>query len=103
VRILKEPKNALTHQYAALMAAEGVELSFTDDAIDSIAEYAQTANQRAENIGARRLHTVMEALLDDLSFSAPELAEKRVEIDAAEVHRTLSPILADEDLAKFIL
>jgi ATP-dependent HslUV protease ATP-binding subunit HslU len=103
VRILKEPKNALTHQYAALMAAEGVELSFTDAAIDSIAGYAAEANQRAENIGARRLYTVMEALLDDLSFSAPELAEKKVVIDAPDVHRTLSPILADEDLAKFIL
>jgi ATP-dependent HslUV protease ATP-binding subunit HslU len=103
VRILTEPKNALTHQYAALMAAEGIELSFTDAAIDSVAEYAATANQRAENIGARRLHTVMEALLDELSFSAPELTEKRVVIDAPDVHRTLSPILADEDLAKFIL
>jgi len=103
VRILKEPKNALTRQYSALMAAEGVELSFTDAAIESIAEYAATANQRAENIGARRLHTVMEALLDELSFSAPELSQKQVLIDADEVHRTLSPILADEDLAKFIL
>ncbi|HKP63721.1 MAG TPA: ATP-dependent protease ATPase subunit HslU [Polyangiales bacterium] len=103
VRILKEPKNALTRQYSALLAAEGVELSFTDSAIESIAEYAASANQRAENIGARRLHTVMEALLDELSFDAPELNQKRVVIDAADVHRTLSPILADEDLAKFIL
>jgi ATP-dependent HslUV protease ATP-binding subunit HslU len=103
VRILKEPKNALTTQYAALMAAEGVELSFTDSAVDSIAEYAAEANQRAENIGARRLYTVMEALLDELSFDAPELKEKKVVIDGSDVHRTLSPILADEDLAKFIL
>jgi ATP-dependent HslUV protease ATP-binding subunit HslU len=103
VRILKEPKNALTHQYAALMAAEGVELSFTDSAVDSIAEYAARANERAENIGARRLHTVMEALLDELSFDAPELKDKKVVIDGPDVHRTLSPILADEDLAKFIL
>jgi ATP-dependent HslUV protease ATP-binding subunit HslU len=103
VRILKEPKNALTRQYSALMAAEGIELSFTDDAVDSIAEYAATANRRAENIGARRLHTVMEALLDELSFDASERTDKRVVIDAPEVHRTLSPILADEDLAKFIL
>jgi ATP-dependent HslUV protease ATP-binding subunit HslU len=103
VRILKEPKNALTRQYAALMAAEGIELAFTDDAIDSIAEYAASANRRAENIGARRLHTVMEALLDELSFNAPELSDKRVTIDAADVRRTLEPILADEDLAKYIL
>jgi ATP-dependent HslUV protease ATP-binding subunit HslU len=103
VRILTEPKNALTHQYAALMAAEGVDLSFTESAIDKIAEYAASANERAENIGARRLHTVMEALLDELSFGAPELTEKRVVIDGPDVHRTLSPILADEDLAKFIL
>jgi ATP-dependent HslUV protease ATP-binding subunit HslU len=103
VRILTEPKNALTHQYAALLAAEGIELSFTAAAIDSIAEYAATANRRAENIGARRLYTVMEALLDELSFDAPELSEKKVMIDAPDVHRTLSPILADEDLAKFIL
>jgi ATP-dependent HslUV protease ATP-binding subunit HslU len=103
VRILKEPKNALTHQYTALMAAEGLELSFTESAIDAIAEFAAAANQRAENIGARRLHTVMEALLEELSFSAPERSDKRVVIDGPDVQRTLSPILADEDLARFIL
>ena len=103
VRILKEPKNALTCQYAAMMAAEGVELSFTATAIDAIAEFAASANQRAENIGARRLHTVMEALLEDLSFDAPERTDKKVVIDGPDVHRTLSPILADEDLARFIL
>jgi ATP-dependent HslUV protease ATP-binding subunit HslU len=103
VRILKEPKNALTHQYAALMAAEGIELSFTDAAIGAVAEFAATANQRAENIGARRLHTVMEALLEELSFTASERTDKRVVIDASDVQRTLSPILADEDLARFIL
>jgi ATP-dependent HslUV protease ATP-binding subunit HslU len=103
VRILKEPKNALTHQYAALMAAEGIELTFTDQALDRIAEFAATANRRAENIGARRLHTVMEALLEELSFDASERTDKRVQIDAPDVDRTLSPILADEDLAKFIL
>jgi ATP-dependent HslUV protease ATP-binding subunit HslU len=103
VRILKEPKNALTHQYAAMMAAEGLELSFTPSALDAIAEFASLANQRAENIGARRLHTVMEALLEDLSFDAPERADKKVVIDAPDVQRTLSPILADEDLARFIL
>jgi ATP-dependent HslUV protease ATP-binding subunit HslU len=103
VRILKEPKNALTHQYSALMAAEGIELSFTDPALDAIAEFAATANQRAENIGARRLHTVMEALLEELSFSASERTDKRVVIDASDVQASLAPILADEDLAKFIL
>ncbi|HEY2735440.1 MAG TPA: AAA family ATPase, partial [Polyangiales bacterium] len=103
VQILKEPKNALTHQYAALMAAEGIELSFSDGALDAIAEFAATANQRAENIGARRLHTVMEALLDELSFSASERTDKRVVIDAPEVQSKLSPIMADEDLARFIL
>jgi ATP-dependent HslUV protease ATP-binding subunit HslU len=103
VRILKEPKNALTRQYAAMMAAEGLELSFTPSAIDAIAEFAASANQRAENIGARRLHTVMEALLEDLSFEAPERADKKVVIDGPDVQRTLSPILADEDLARFIL
>jgi ATP-dependent HslUV protease ATP-binding subunit HslU len=103
VRILKEPKNALTRQYAALMAAESIELTFTDAAIDAIAEFAAQANRRAENIGARRLHTVMEALLEDLSFDAPERAERRVVIDAQDVRKTLSPILADEDLARFIL
>jgi ATP-dependent HslUV protease ATP-binding subunit HslU len=103
IQILKEPKNALTRQYAALMAAEGIELTFTDAAIDAIAEFAATANQRAENIGARRLHTVMEALLDELSFTASERTDKRVVIDAGDVHAALSPILADEDLARFIL
>jgi ATP-dependent HslUV protease ATP-binding subunit HslU len=103
VRILREPKNALTRQYTALMAAEGIDLSFTDTAIDAIAEYAASANQRAENIGARRLHTVMEALLEELSFTAPELSIRQVVIDAPDVHRHLAPILADEDLAKFIL
>jgi ATP-dependent HslUV protease ATP-binding subunit HslU len=103
IQILKEPKNALTRQYAALMAAEGIELTFTDAAIDAIAEFAATANQRAENIGARRLHTVMEALLDELSFTASERTDKRVVIDASDVQAALSPILADEDLARFIL
>jgi ATP-dependent HslUV protease ATP-binding subunit HslU len=103
VQILKEPKNALTRQYAALMAAEGIELSFTDAAIDAVAEFAATANQRAENIGARRLHTVMEALLDELSFTASERTDKRVTIDGPDVQAALQPILADEDLAKFIL
>jgi ATP-dependent HslUV protease ATP-binding subunit HslU len=103
VRILTEPKNALTRQYQALLATEGLELSFTDDAVSALAEYAAEANERAENIGARRLHTIMEALLDDLSFRASELSERDVVIDAAKVRSTLDPILANEDLAKYIL
>jgi ATP-dependent HslUV protease ATP-binding subunit HslU len=103
VRILTEPKNALTRQYRALLATEGLELTFTDDAVAALAEYAAEANERAENIGARRLHTIMEALLDDLSFRASELTERDVLIDAEKVRSTLDPILANEDLAKYIL
>jgi ATP-dependent HslUV protease ATP-binding subunit HslU len=103
VRILTEPKNALTRQYAALMRAEGIALEFTPQAVEAVAEYAEEANRRAENIGARRLHTIMEALLDELSFSAPERSETRVVLDAADVHKALKPLLADQDLARFIL
>lgn len=103
VRILKEPKNALTLQYVALMRAEGVELELTDDAIEQIAAHAEEVNRRSENIGARRLHTILEALLEDLSFKASEMSGERVVIDAAKVRETLSPILGNEDLAKFIL
>ncbi|MFT3921188.1 MAG: ATP-dependent protease ATPase subunit HslU [Myxococcales bacterium] len=103
VRILTEPKNALTRQYKALMATEGIELTFTDGAIESLAGYAAEANERAENIGARRLHTILEALLDDLSFKASEMTEREVLIDEHKVQATLAPILANEDLAKYIL
>ncbi len=103
VRILTEPNNALTRQYQALMQAEGIELSFESTAVDAIAEYAAEANRRAENIGARRLHTIMEALLEELSFTAAELSDRRVVIDGAQVKRVLDPILTDQDLAKYIL
>jgi len=103
IRILTEPRNSLTRQYAALMGAEGLQLSFTDAALEAIARYAAEANQRAENIGARRLHTVLEALLEELSFSAPERTDKRVEIGEDEVKQVLDPIIADGDLAKYIL
>ncbi len=103
VRILTEPKNALTRQYQALMATEGVELTFTEGALKALAGYAAEANDRAENIGARRLHTILEALLDDLSFRAGEMAEREVVIDEEKVKTTLAPILANEDLAKYIL
>ncbi|HEX6244039.1 MAG TPA: AAA family ATPase, partial [Polyangiales bacterium] len=103
VRILTEPKNALTRQYQALLATEGITLSFTEDSLVALAEYAAEANDRAENIGARRLHTILEALLEDLSFRASELTDKDITIDAARVRATLAPILANEDLSKYIL
>ena len=103
VRILTEPKNALTRQYEALMLAEGIRLAFTPAAIELLAHYAAEANRRAENIGARRLHTVMEALLEDLSFTAPERTERDITIDAPDVKAVLEPLLANEDLARFIL
>jgi len=103
VRILTEPKNALTRQYQALMAAEGIELSFTPAAIEAIADYAEQANRQNENIGARRLHTIMEALLDELSYTASERVERDATIDEPDVRRVLGPILADKDLSRFIL
>jgi ATP-dependent HslUV protease ATP-binding subunit HslU len=103
VRILTEPNNALTRQYQALMLAEGIELVFEPSAIDALAEYAAEANRRAENIGARRLHTIMEALLEELSFTAAELSDRRVVIDRNHVKQVLDPIMSDQDLAKYIL
>jgi ATP-dependent HslUV protease ATP-binding subunit HslU len=103
VRILTEPKNALTKQYAALLATEGVTLSWTADAVRAVAEYAADANDRAENIGARRLHTILEALLDELAFGASELGDTSVTIDGALVKKTLDPIVSDADLAKYVL
>jgi ATP-dependent HslUV protease ATP-binding subunit HslU len=103
VKILVEPRNALTKQYQALMATEGIELVFEPDAIEALAGYAAEANRRAENIGARRLYTVMEALLEELSYHASERAESKVVVDVDYVKSTLDRILADEDLAKYIL
>lgn len=103
VRILTEPKTALTRQYEALLQTEGIKLRFSDDAIDALAEYAAEANRRAENIGARRLHTIMEALLEELSFTAPEVRDTEITIDRERVQKTLAPILNNEDLAKYIL
>ncbi len=102
-RILKEPKNSLTRQYTALLATEGVDLTFTDDAIAEIARIAEDVNQRMENIGARRLHTVMERLLDEISFDAAELAGRKMPIDAAYVRERLQGIANDEDLSRYIL
>ena len=102
-RILVEPKNALLKQYQALLATEGVELSFTDDAIHRIAKMACEVNEQTENIGARRLHTLMEKLLEQISFDAPELEEKHISIDAAYVEKQLSEITESRDLSRFIL
>ena len=103
IRILTEPRNALTRQYAALLETEGVKLEFAPDAIPEIASIAAVVNERHENIGARRLHTVLEKLLEDLLFDAPDRRGASVMLDAAEVRRRLDPILADQDLARFIL
>ena len=103
IRILTEPRNALVKQYQALMGTEGIALTFTDDAISTIADFAARVNERTENIGARRLHTVMERLLDEISFEGSDLAEKTVVIDAAYVSRMLAAIVKDEDLSRYIL
>ena len=102
-RILAEPRNSITKQYAALMNTEGVTLEFKDDAIDALADYAEQVNQQTQNIGARRLHTIMERLLEELSFEAPDMKMGRVEINAAYVKDKLDEVAKDEDLSKFIL
>ena len=103
VRILTEPRNALIKQYIALMDTEGITLGFTDDAIRKIADFAQTVNEHTENIGARRLHTVLEKLLDEISFEGPDLPEKQVTIDEAYVTTMLADIVKNEDLSRYIL
>jgi ATP-dependent HslUV protease ATP-binding subunit HslU len=103
VRILTEPRNALMKQYVALLATEGVEITFEESAVHEVARIAQSANERAENIGARRLYTVMERLLDEISFQASELREKKIRIDAAYVQARLAEVLKDEDLSRYIL
>jgi len=103
IKILTEPKNALTKQYQALMATEGIDVVFEPDAIEALAGYAAEANRRAENIGARRLYTIMEALLEELSYDASERAQAKYLVDVDRVKATLEPILADEDLARYIL
>ena len=103
VRILTEPRSALVKQYTALMETEGIELLFTPDAIRRIADFATLVNERTENIGARRLHTVMEKLLDEISFEGPDLSDKRVTIDDAYVNRMLAEIVKNEDLSRYIL
>jgi len=103
VRILTEPRNALIKQYTALMATEGLTLDFSQDAIERIAELATLVNERTENIGARRLHTVLERLLDEVSFHAPELGGRSIMIDAAYVDRMLADIARSDDLSRYIL
>jgi ATP-dependent HslUV protease ATP-binding subunit HslU len=103
VRILTEPDASLTEQYSALMATDGLELSFAEDGIARIAEIAWQVNERTENIGARRLHTVMERLLEVVSFEAADRSGSRVEVDAAYVDDHLAELAQDEDLARYIL
>ena len=103
VRILTEPKSALIKQYTALIGTEGVALDFSEDAIDRIAEFATIVNERTENIGARRLHTVMERLLDEVSFHAPEMGTGAIHIDGPYVDRMLADIVKSDDLSRYIL
>jgi ATP-dependent HslUV protease ATP-binding subunit HslU len=103
VRILTEPKNALIKQYVALLETEGVKLNITDDAVDTIAKFATVVNEQTENIGARRLHTILEKVLDELSFEAPDLKKKNVKVDSAYVNKQLAEIVKNQDLSRYIL
>jgi ATP-dependent HslUV protease ATP-binding subunit HslU len=103
VRILTEPQNALTKQYVALLDTEGVKLSFGEDAVQEVARFATVVNETTENIGARRLHTILEKLLDDISFEGPDLKKKTIHIDAAYVQKMLADIVKDQDLSRYIL
>jgi ATP-dependent HslUV protease ATP-binding subunit HslU len=103
IRILTEPNNALVKQYTEMMATEGLKLSFTEEAIAAIAEVATLVNERTENIGARRLYTIMEKLLDDISFDAPDMQKKEIVIDAHDVEEKLNDIIDDQDLSRYIL
>src|SRR5688500_11375234 len=103
VRILTEPKNALIKQYTALLSTEGLTIRFTDGAIGRIADFATMVNERTENIGARRLHTVMEKLLDEVSFDAPDMSDKSVTVDEPFVERMLADIVRNEDLSRYVL
>ncbi len=102
-RILSEPNNALTKQYSALLDTEGVELAFTDEGVKRLAEIAFEVNERTENIGARRLHTVLERLLDTISYDAPDQRGQRYVVDAAYVDQHLAALVQDQDLSRYIL
>ncbi len=103
VRILKEPRNALLKQYSSLLATEGIDLAFTDDAVREIAHFAAIVNETTENIGARRLHTIMEALLEEVSFEGSSLPSKKVVIDSEYVQQQLGEIIRNQDLSRYIL
>ncbi|HEY1337477.1 MAG TPA: ATP-dependent protease ATPase subunit HslU [Bryobacteraceae bacterium] len=103
IRILKEPKNALAKQYTALLETEGIKLTLTDDALEEVAKFAAQVNESSENIGARRLHTIMEKLLEELSFEGPDLKKKSVRVDANYVRKQLADIVKDQDLSRYIL
>jgi ATP-dependent HslUV protease ATP-binding subunit HslU len=103
IRILKEPKNALIKQYQALLDTEGIKLTFSEDAIQEIASFATRVNESMENIGARRLHTILEKLLEEVSFDGPDLKKKVVKVDAAYVRKQLADIVKDQDLSRYIL
>jgi ATP-dependent HslUV protease ATP-binding subunit HslU len=103
IRILKEPKNALIKQYQALLDTEGIKLTFTEDAIEEIAAFAARVNETTENIGARRLHTILEKLLEDVSFDGPDLKKKNVKVDVGYVRKQLADIVKDQDLSRYIL
>lgn len=103
IRILKEPRNALIRQYSALLETEGLQVTFTEDAINEIARFATLVNEQTENIGARRLFTVMEKLLEEISFEAPDLRGKEIEIDAVYVRKMLAEIAKNQDLSRYIL
>lgn len=103
LRILKEPQNSLIKQYTALLKTEGIEIDFTPEALESISHFAQLINERLENIGARRLHTVMEKVMEEVSFNAPELSGMKVTIDKDYVEKILAPLVENQDLSKYIL
>jgi len=103
VRILTEPKNALIKQYMALLETEGLKLNFTEDAIAALARYAVMVNEQTENIGARRLHTILEKVLDEISFEAPDLKKKNVKVDGPYVTKQLADIVKNQDLSRYIL
>jgi len=103
IRILQEPKSALVKQYTALLETEGIKLTFADEALQEVARYAAVVNDQTENIGARRLHTIMEKLLDEISFEGPDLKKKTVRIDAAYVQKQLADIVKNQDLSRYIL
>jgi ATP-dependent HslUV protease ATP-binding subunit HslU len=103
VRILKEPKNALAKQYVALLETEGIKLTLTDDALEEVAKFAAQVNESSENIGARRLHTIMEKMLEEISFEGPDMRRKNIKVDSGYVRKQLSDIVKDQDLSRYIL